>query len=712
MNTFNYSQIFKTAEKTKEESDRDSKLRKVTEMLDEDFEMSQMKSRSISTSQITDRQSLTKTFNKLLFKNQKKAKEIEELKEIIENFKKANNPIEFQRKKSEFSLVEMQSSINSRYIVTETEKSEYIEKLKNEIEKINEKHDQEYFMTEQLVSMKAKAKQSIINMKKKVWEIQINCESARKYETRASIMERVADNDKIRTSFNNTLQRLTIKTERRNRQDKLSFLAQKETVLKKDIEELALKFAEDTVKNDDQKEFRTVLSQDLKEVLLDHDELRAMSQKIQSKLEVYEDVFRHVKELTKKSKCLDGGLENPGILPQDVVNCFGRMISIETKLKERFEDLTSIHNKLKYKCDRITNTLSKLKKSEENSVNVDDIKKRVKGIRPRNASEGVTLTDLIVSWDTLTDDTGKHELIEKYEKVSAFTGKFLSETCSKVLSTLQNLFMHTNDIKSQEILHGNSTFLTEFQEPPSAAPKSPIKSLDFFINENSILRQKIEISLKSLLRFLSGHAELTTEIGESIKSYDIPEQKEAKIIEVLSFPVSKHNSKAISGLITSAIKMKIQELITKKVSKPSGLKEVFDDFVKRFKICEINMNTLNTEDLVDETDPQSPLNSGHNANESAGSPRSRKKKKISLPKLYQMPSNKDRRSVIQEIKLIESKIDEVKKQHNKERTSRRKENKREGFMSRLSSDKSLPSLSQSGSEALFRTYSHMSTGRR
>ncbi|CAG9316703.1 unnamed protein product [Blepharisma stoltei] len=708
MNPFNYSQIFKTAEKSKEESYRELKIQKITEMLDKEFELSLMKSSAFSFSQITDRHSLMKKYNQLLFTNQQKSKELDSLKDIIENLKKSNSSAIFTQKKSENLLIDIQSSINSRYAATESEKLDLIEKLKEEIVKINSKIEQEYFTSERLAAMKSKAKKSLIDIKKKVWEMQTECDTVRKYENKTMIIERTADNEKIRCDFENTIQRSSIKTERIARKEKLTLLAKKQIILKKDTELLTTKFVEDTVKNDDQKEFKMILSQDLREALSDHDELRFMSKKIQAKLEAYEEVFFHIKELTGKSKCLDLDPESPGLsIPQEVTSCFSKMISIETKLKERFEYLTSIHNKLKYKCDKISYDLSMLKKLDENCINFNDLKHHTKVLRCQTANNGITLTDLIISWDTYSNDTQKQELIEKYENISFFTYKFLSETCTKVASTLQRLFLETGDIKSQAILQENSTFLTEVRETLSSDSfqKSPKKSNS---SQNSSIGQKIESSIYILQQILSGHAELTKELEIIVKSYEIPEQKQPKLSSVLSAPVSKHNSKSISDLLTSAIKMKVQELIKKKSSAHSGLKAEFEDFVKRFKINEVNINDLNTEEILEETDSQSGLNLGHtNMNESTMSPRTKRKRKTNLPKLYQIPTKQDRRNVIQEVKLLELRLNEVKKLSNK---NINKKYQAKGLTSRASTDKSVPSFSQS--DILYKTYSHMPTKRK
>lgn len=389
----------------------------------------------------------------------------------------------------------------------------------------------------------------------------------------------------------------------------------------------------------------------------------------------------------------------------------------------------------------------------------------------------MTLSDLLMSWDTMTDMSNQKEMIHKYENFSIFAYKFLVSLCNRVYLYFEKISKHTDDFRSEIMMINNLNYLKEIQESTlsTTRPRNSSRSsnasmmqnyngfsrtevteiyldvmktsqnlhefvaefensniLKYFIdrdnivgyltNENTKHRRlgilyeagnlnicnRFETILKCLLDYLLSHSQVILELENSLNTYRLTEPQQTKLVQALSAPVSKYNSKSISDIITSAIKLKIQEVNKKRHTLRSGLKEDFEEFVKRFKINEINFKDLTAEELNGgETDSQSIINSVRGG-ESTSSPMSKKRKKTMFPKVS-MPSISDRRNLIRDMKQVEIKIKSMKKLTNKK--INKISDSKDSVSSRYSNDVSLPLLSIDNPKYLYRTYTNISLKR-
>lgn len=294
MNNFKFAQIFKTKEKEAEKTEKELRVKRVAQMLEEEFSQSLLKTMPITNKQQSQEMKLTRKYNELMYANAKKMKEIGRLKEIVDNLNRKNVENEISRKKADVTLVEYQSTLNSKHGVTEAEKEGFIEKLKAEICKISAKHEDEILETEQLVYARGKLRDVIIGIRKHVWMTQNQCENTCKYENRALIVQRIADNEKIRTEFDNLIKKGNIHSERRYRSDTLEVMSIKDELLKENNEKMALQYAENHIMVEDHREKRTYLSNDFKDSIIDHNEVKVMRKNIENKLKEYKEVFDSV----------------------------------------------------------------------------------------------------------------------------------------------------------------------------------------------------------------------------------------------------------------------------------------------------------------------------------------------------------------------------------------------------------------------------------
>ncbi|CAG9332911.1 unnamed protein product [Blepharisma stoltei] len=428
------------ANKTYLQKERESRLKKEEESLMQEFEKSLKLNTSEQKTEDKEIVKLKKLYNQVHYHNKKKLQILDDLKTTAKFLKKKATDASEMNPSLSFvsgSLKDMQSTLYSKNQVYISEQQELIERLKDEINKVELQITQERCTTEQLESMQKKEKEDYIYQRERFLDCKAMNKGIDKYTGQIEDTTARAKNELIKANDNVVKLKTEIKKQSSSRVQKIEGIRSKGAHLKKEVEALVHKVAESAIGLEENEMKNEMLKSEYGKLLTEFDQEKQHKQSYANQLEYYTEIFEKIKKIIKESKCLSISPEKVDkFSPKDILKAFENMLSMESRLQIRFIGLAADQYQLRQICDETALELSELKEDPGLSGNIQELRSRTRKLTKNETFEVETYTGLLVSLDTI-NSVSKEELIGKYEQIIVFSLKFFYQLAWRVKKQLE-----------------------------------------------------------------------------------------------------------------------------------------------------------------------------------------------------------------------------------------------------------------------------------